>query len=131
MVVLYKENKVGLFILILIFVCGVFFGWVFFLFVVIFVIFYGINIRYVLLYSVIVFVLIFFVIKFFDNIFIRYVLELLINYINIGEFMIVLSDKLVEKMLFIFDFFVLVVGDGVYYNDDGFYYMYIDLGIIR
>ncbi|EFN9801534.1 O33 family O-antigen polymerase, partial [Escherichia coli] len=84
MVALYKENKVGLLILILIFVCGAFSGRVFFLFAVISVIFYGINIRYVPLYSVIAFVLIFFAIKFSDNIFIRHALEPLINYINTG-----------------------------------------------
>ncbi|EJA2254073.1 O33 family O-antigen polymerase, partial [Escherichia coli] len=131
MVALYKENKVGLLILILIFVCGAFSGRVFFLFAVISVIFYGINIRYVPLYSVIAFVLIFFAIKFSDNIFIRHALEPLINYINTGEFMTASSDKLVEKMLFIPDFSALVVGDGVYYNDDGSYYMHTDSGIIR
>ncbi|HFU1362782.1 TPA: hypothetical protein ACGQTY_004411 [Citrobacter farmeri] len=131
MVALYREGKVGLTTLILLFICGAFSGRAFFVFSVITVIFYGIKLKYIPIYITITFMLIFIAIKFSENTFVGHALEPLINYINSGELETNSSDKLVEKMLFIPNFASLVIGDGLYYNNDGSYYMHTDSGFVR
>lgn len=130
-VALYREKKSGLGIVIAIFICGMFSGRTFLIFSFVTVFFYGLRMKFIPLYLIMSFLLIFIALHFSDNIFVRHALEPIINIISYGEIDTNSSDKLVNEMLFIPDLKAIALGDGLYYNADGSYYMSTDSGIVR
>lgn len=128
---LYNEKRVSFLSLIVCFVCGLATGRSFMVFAAITFLFNGFRLRFLFLYIILFMSMVWVVTNFQDNRFIHHAFEPIINLMKNGEFESSSSDKLKDKMLFIPSFKQIVIGDGVYYNDDGGYYGGTDSGIIR
>ncbi|WP_370547739.1 hypothetical protein NMD69_10855 [Edwardsiella tarda] len=128
---LYNEKRVSLLSLIVCFVCGLATGRSFMVFAVITFLFNGLRLKFLFFYIIIFMSMVWVVTNFQDNRFIHHAFEPIINLMRNGEFESSSSDKLKDKMPFIPSFKQIVIGDGVYYNDDGGYYGGTDSGIIR
>ncbi|MDR2224834.1 MAG: hypothetical protein LBE52_02415 [Providencia sp.] len=62
---------------------------------------------------------------------VKYALEPIENFLSSGEIQSKSSDDLLEKHLFMPEFKTFILGDGLYTNEDGTFYMHTDSGVIR
>ncbi|WP_272661120.1 hypothetical protein [Providencia sp. PROV163] len=128
---LYLEKKVNLTPLLLCFVCGMISGRSFLLFAAISIFISGFNLKLIIASLIAAISIYFIAVNFQDNIYIYHALEPIINYINDKGLQSSSSDNLINNMLIFPSDKQILVGDGIYTNDDKSYYMHTDSGYLR
>ncbi|EOV8411904.1 hypothetical protein ACOR70_003760 [Providencia stuartii] len=128
---LYLEKKVNLTPLLLCFVCGMISGRSFLLFAAISIFISCFNLKLIIASLIAAISIYFIAVNFQDNIYIYHALEPIINYINDKGLQSSSSDNLINNMLIFPSDKQILVGDGIYTNDDKSYYMHTDSGYLR
>ncbi len=130
---IYNQNKSFkiLPVIFLIAFCGIVSGRSFMVFASISLLFYGLKLKYLPYYAIAFSVILYTLFHFQDNIYVEHAMEPLLNFINNGELETSSSDSLMEKHLYWPNDKQLLMGDGIYYNDNGSYYGHTDSGFVR
>lgn len=91
----------------------------------------GFNLKLIIASLIAAISIYFIAVNFQDNIYIYHALEPIINYINDKGLQSSSSDNLINNMLIFPSDKQILVGDGIYTNDDKSYYMHTDSGYLR
>ncbi|HFT1527992.1 TPA: hypothetical protein ACHWKK_001944 [Providencia stuartii] len=128
---LYLEKKINLAPILVCFICGMISGRSFLIFAAISIFISGFNFKLIISVLIAAMAIYFIAVNFQDNIYVYHALEPIINYINDKGLQSSSSDNLINNMLIWPSDKQILVGDGMYTNEDKSYYMHTDSGYLR